>query len=425
MAFATRIKTWIAGESLSASDLNTEISIPINALSDGTKDANLAAITASSVAVSGQLTASANANVAGNVNVTGNANSNVAFANTIIGGVMVPGDVVNLGLTLSGGVLSVTAANASALSATNKGFVCMPSATAGTSVVIPVTTPITIQDDSNVTSHFTNTEFGANASNDWGSQAPFFIYAVNRGNAAVDGTDGNSAICISRSPCMTTTPSSVNNIGDKAAGPSTDDQTSIILFGTYTKANYTSKPAQLIGCIGMTYLASSHDWTIATLSSLHGLGRSALAAAFANAWNMPVAQNGAATGTYLLDNGGTAPLFTTNNYQYTIDAAGIVSINVYMNGDGGTDGSGAVQTKLSLPYTSAFTNSIDVPFGSALGQAAPLSGGQAYIFGTLASGVAYAAIGWQSSAAANSLIANSYFTNGARFITGRINYKAF
>lgn len=57
MAFPARVKTWAAGNTLTASDLNTEFNIAINALGDGTKDANVAAFTCASATVSANVTA--------------------------------------------------------------------------------------------------------------------------------------------------------------------------------------------------------------------------------------------------------------------------------------------------------------------------------------------------------------------------------
>lgn len=427
MAFATRIKTWIAGEALTASDLNTEISIPINALSDGTKDANLAAVTASSVAVSGQLTASANANVAGNVNVTGN---------VVAGGIIAApatleiGDVRNLAITLSGGLLSLTQANGAALSTgASAGYIGMPSTTAGKSVVIAVTAPIYIQDAANASSHLTNTEFGVTAGADWASDLPFFIYAVNRGNAAVDGTDGNSAIFLSRNPTLATSPSNSANVASAGSNPSTDDYKACVLLRSattaYTSANYTSLPCTLIGAVRMRYATATHDWTVQTLGNTDGIGQSQLNKTFATEWTFPTGQNGASSSTHVQASGGVAPVFTTQTYKYKISRTGNIHCEIYLNGDGGTDGSGGVgNTKVSMPYPA-----INTLYHSVL-HAVMQNGAYVGVFPPLlGAGLTYFEIGRfiydNTGFGYSASVTIGNFLAGSRTISGTLVYNAY
>lgn len=82
MSFAARIKTWAGGDTLTASDLNAEFNIAINALSDGTKDANVSALNCASIGVSGLSTLSGNVSI-GNANASGRITSETLTINGV------------------------------------------------------------------------------------------------------------------------------------------------------------------------------------------------------------------------------------------------------------------------------------------------------------------------------------------------------
>lgn len=346
MGVPTRITTWSADESVSNSDLNAEFNIAINALADGTKDANVASIT-----INGTLTSTGNVTSA---NVTSNS---VVTANTVV--VTNPdriGDIYNLGITLSSGLLSITDRTGAALSSTNFGTVTMPSVTAGLHQNIKLSAPITLRDEANATNDFDGVGFGITEAVDWAQDMPLFLYVVNKGGNAVADADGNSAICIARNPAMAVTPAS-GLIGKKGSVPgTTDSQTSVVLLGsTYTVANYAALPTQLIGVVRARWGQAATGWTIQTLGQNDGIGPEALRKTWGTLWTMPVNQNGAAASAWLLANGGTAPIFTTNNYVYKIEPTGFITCYVYLVGDGGTDGAGSVNSQLVVPANATAT----------------------------------------------------------------------
>src|SRR6185503_5230818 len=192
-----------------------------------------------------------------------------------------------LGLSLSGGVLSIVDAQGAALTDRNPGFVTVPSTTAGQMVTLKVTVGGSFNDDSNASSHLTNLEFGVVSTANWSTDLPFFINVVNRNNSDIDGADGSSAFFLSRSPNIATTPSSANDIGDTGAISANDTQYVIFIMDDVTVANYTSLPCQMVGAIRMQYLTATKDWTVQALGNNDGIGVTQLTKTFSTLWTMP------------------------------------------------------------------------------------------------------------------------------------------
>ena len=383
MAVPARIKTWVADETVSASDLNAEFNIAIGALADGTKDANISALTTATATVTGASTFNGTAThegalVANSTVTLGNARSDAVniVGNTtadliLFAGLAQPGWTNNLGLSYASGVLKLTDREGGTLSNTNPGYICLPSTTAGQHVILKCNANVTIQDDSNATSHFTLFEAGVTSTANWAEDVPWFLYVVNRGNTNVDGTDNNSAIFISRNPAMYTTPSAQGNIGSKGGIPATDDQTSILLFGTYTVANYVSLPCQIIGAVRMRYATATNDWTVQALGNSDGIGKTQLEKTFSRMWTFPTGQMGASASTHLLPNGQVASVFSTAAMLFKLGPDGVMHLWCDMNGDGGADGSSGSGTgtdsnlRVAIPYAHALANQTATTVGCA------------------------------------------------------------
>lgn len=335
------------------------------------------------------------------------------------------GFMSNLSMTYANGVLTVSGDDAN-LSTDNFGTIVMNSTTPGKRVILNVETNLTLRDDAHASSDLGNLGFGITETVNWAEDLPFFVYACNKSNTDIDGVDGNSALFISRSPVLTSTPASADDIGDTGAIPTNDSKSVILLMGDYTIANYTSLPCQLIGSFRMRWSTSTDDWTIQTLGTTDGFGDSQLDKQFAKVWTMPLAQNGAATGTHFLANGGTAPIFTDNYYFYRIDRQGNVWIETRHSGDGGTDGSGSVQARMSLPVSISGNDSniqSEVPIG-VLAAATTFSSGGLSI-GVFANGNAYVGLQYFSAATTLANINNSVFSNGGRSTAFKFSYKGF
>lgn len=304
--------------------------------------------------------------------------------------------------SLAGGVFTATV--------TDFGKQIFPSVIAGENVEIDLKGKIyTFNDDTHASSHLTNLGFGITETVDWANDMPYYIYFVNE-----DDTIDNVGLFISRNPALAVTPAAAA-IHDKDAAAGTDDETSI--FGAWSDdAGKAAKPCILIGAIRMQWSTTTDDWTIQTLSNNDGVGKDRLDKTFATTWTMPLSQMGAATGTHLLDNGGTAPVFTTNNYFYTLGKDGYCTLHINLTGDPGTDGVGAVTSQVSIPYLEAIgiTN-----FAGMLHVDA--NGTTAFNITQIASSQNY----FTMSETDGDLTENGDFSNGARTVAGTIRYKAF
>lgn len=326
------------------------------------------------------------------------------------------GSTDNLGITYSSNVLSVTQKDGSALADTDgsRGYVVCPSTTAGQEVVLAITAAQTLQDAGHGTPQILG-RWGTTASVAWGSALPLFLGVVNK-----DDTDGNLRFFLTRDPTKTTTPSSTNNIGIGGTAPSTSSETNIVLFGTGANTGYNSKPCVIIGSVQATCDNSvGGSWTIGTLSAgRDGFGLFQEEQFF----TMPLGQNGAATGTYILPNGGTAMLFTVNTYTYRISLDGYIKGAYFLSGDGGTDGSGAVATLMALPYT----NSLDASAYRYRNVARMQFGGtSSYGWSEIQPNASN--LKFQYWTGVNILVNSnlSEFTNGARELSGWFTYPAF
>lgn len=339
-------------------------------------------------------------------------NITAAAANT-------PGWISNLGLTLSGGVMTITGADGTTISSSNPGYVTIASATENLFKSIKVTSSITLKDDNNASSNLTNIGFGITEAVDWADPMPFFLYALNRNDTDIDGTDGNSCFFISRSPAYRRTPTGSTTFGSFSAAPSSDSVFSIFLLGNYTVANYTNKEVELIGGFYATWLASTADWTIdfsPASSDRSGLGQANLEFMFQKSYSYPLSQNGAATGTYSLANGGTAPVFSSNTAQYQVKRDGYINYYIDIQGDGGTDGSGGVDFILKPPVAASSSAPSFVGYGQCL-----RGGTTSFILFKVDSGTGGLTLEVDNGTNLN----NSNFSAGNRTVIGTIRYKAF
>jgi len=102
MSFPTRAHTFVAGDTLTASQLNTEFDIAINALSNGTKDANVSALSGVTLAISTTTDFTGNVNANANVNI-GDSSSDTMKVNAI--------SVFNNAVTINAAITLNAAAN--------------------------------------------------------------------------------------------------------------------------------------------------------------------------------------------------------------------------------------------------------------------------------------------------------------------------
>lgn len=254
-----------------------------------------------------------------------------------------PGWISNVGVKIDGTNLVICGSDGTALSSTNPGFVNVPSTTAGQLVTIKLDAAVqTLSMDENT--YPVNAGCGITTTVAWANDAPWFIYVVNE-----DNTSANAGICISRNPCMTTTPAAAY-IHDTDAVGASDTQLSICGFWA-DDAGKASKPCQCIGSIKRTWSTVTDRWTTTALVATDGIGRFQEGVEF----TMPTGQNDASAGSIFKPNAGTAPVGTTNNFiKYIVKKDGCISLNMEMSG-GDPNGSGAVSLLAAAPYANTAT----------------------------------------------------------------------
>lgn len=341
-------------------------------------------------------------------------------------GANTPGWISNLGISLASGTLTIVDAEGAALSPTNPGWVTVPNTTAGLLKTLKVTAPASFNDDAHASSSdLTGLGFGITESAAWGNDMPFFLYVINRANSNIDGADGSSVFALARNPCLHTSPSAANDIGDTGSIPVNDSQNVILILDDVTVANYTSLPMQLIGAIRMQWSSANTDWTVQTLGNTDGLGEQALNKTFATRWQMPAAQNGASSGTLWLPNGGTAPTFSGDQYKWELDRNGRVHVEFNCTGDGGTDGAGAVNARLSLPCTIPSGQCDQFNHGAGYFDSATTLTSGAQVMCYFAENTSYVEFRYLDAAAVPTAVTNAMFSNGGRNARGSFTFNAF
>ncbi len=316
----------------------------------------------------------------------------------------------NLGINyaVGTGVFSVTSADGTALAVTNPGYVVLVSQT---TPGILVTYEIVANQsfiDSNGTSEIVDNLFNLTTGDDWDQDLPFYLYAV-----ANDDEDAISFMC-SRVPNRELSPVAAE-IGDPSAA-NADEQWGMFSFEDITEAEWDDNPCACIGGFRMQFIqpGGADDWTVQTLSALDGIGKFYEGTRF----GFPTGLMGAASGTYILDFGGTAPVFTTNTFNYFVEKSGRVHIYVNLDGDGGTDGAGAVAFIMRFPFQiaageqSCFTSGWSLTNAAGevkMGWIQPNTSGSVTIY-------------YQSSLTARSGFLNSQFSAGGRQIRGAFSY---
>jgi hypothetical protein len=260
----------------------------------------------------------------------------------------------NLGITLSAGTFSITAANGSALSSTNRGYVTIRSTvTPGTLVTIPITANQSFIDDAGASTIIGNT-FGLTSGTAYAQDIPFAIYAV------ADSTETSINFGISRYWAFTNSPVA-GRLGKTGSAVATVTG-SIFLFGNPTVANYASQSLLRIGWIRMR-MSASDDWTVQTLGVNDGLRLQMIR----GDWTFPTGVFGAAVGSYFRDNGGTAPTFdATSTYVYSLFEGGYFSFLINLVA-GGADGVGAVEARLTTPFADTSNRVNGIAFGANTG----------------------------------------------------------
>ena len=311
---------------------------------------------------------------------------------------------MNLGIAYNGstGVFTVQGADGTALSASNPGYVTLQSkATPGQLVTIAVTANQSFIDDVGASEIIGNL-FGLDTGVAYAEDIPFYLYAVS--NDAEDAI----AFMISRVPHALTSPvlAKIGAPDDVVAST----QGSFFSLENIDETLYDENPCLLIGAFRMQ-MSNLNDWTVQTLSGSDGIGQFHERTRF----NFPVAVFGASAGTHLRPNGGMAPVFSTSSYTYSMQISGIYFVNLFLFGDGGADGTGAVQAQITMPYECGATQNFATIRGTL-----PTPTHSPLYFSNIAN-VNYSTIIQVSNGVAWN---NNLFTTGARQVSGYFPLEA-
>lgn len=246
----------------------------------------------------------------------------------------------NLGITYSASTFSITAADGSALSATNPAYVVLQSnANPGRNIKVAVTANQTFIDDTGASTIVGNL-FGYGvadvaASND----VPFFIYSV------LNDAENAISFMISRTPGMALSPIAAN-IG-KTGSALADVSFGFFALSNPTVIDYDTNSCLTIGSFRMRLTTAGGDWTVQAFAKTDGIGNYQANILF----TFPVNVMGASASTHWQPHGGTACVFTTQDYHYSLDITG--RVNIYYGGLTPVlvDGAGAVNARLSCPFS--------------------------------------------------------------------------
>lgn len=310
----------------------------------------------------------------------------------------------NLGITYAAGVLAVCGSSQVALSATNPGYITMQSKTAGKLITVPL---IANQDfiDGSGASQIVGNMFGM-PGGAYASDIPFYLYAILKEDESA------VAIACSRIPNITLSPA-VAKLG-RPSTATADTQGSMFIFEDVTLTDYDLNPVHLIGSFRMQ-MSVGNDWTVSALNfSFDGIGRYQES----NVFEIPLGAFGASANAHFKANGGTAPVFTTNHHRYYIYPSGNVYHEFFFDGDGGTDGAGAVYAYMCPPIVPAQSAALEP---SGLAYYYTVASVNAAIVGVFYDGGG--AVGWSFITTAGTGILNSFFINGARFLYGNLTYR--
>lgn len=322
----------------------------------------------------------------------------------------------NIGFDLTAGVFSITGSDGTALSASNPGYVTMwrrEATDAGELVTITLTANQSFSDNASGGSTIAGNLFGLTDTVNYGNNLPFFVYAV------LNDAETTVQFMISRANFGLTSPIAAN-IGMPST-PAADKQNDFFSFANITAADFEGNPALPIGTIYMRKVGgAANDWTVQGLfasgsglnwpGEFYGLN-------FGENFIVPTGQFGAATGTFMNANGGTAPVFTTNSMVFSFTSCNTVRLTVYMDGDGGTDGAGAVSTQVAIPYTGLVdTTPNSTIVGSGYLTCPAYTGVVTF---ELLGNTRYLTL----RDATGTLVANQDFSNGARTLKGQVTFR--
>lgn len=247
------------------------------------------------------------------------------------------GTTVNLGISYSTPTFTLNDSQGNSLSATNPAWVVMPdNSTKGLKKVFTITSNYSFEDDSG-TSDLTGNLWGTTTSVAWNQDMPFYIYMV------INDDNDEITPMIARHTCARL---SASTIGKPSSAVADGENDFWALDDSITVGDYASNPCVRIGVFRMRKNdAPNDDWTVRTINSYDGIGRTA----FGVNYIFAVLQNGA-TARYQSSSGGgdTLPTFNSDGYLYNFEEGGWVNVQYNATTVNNTP-SGSGDYRLHLP----------------------------------------------------------------------------
>lgn len=317
-------------------------------------------------------------------------------------------DTFNLGMTLSGSTITMHGYDGTELSASNPAFLRMQNkGTAGQSVIYTLTSNIDV-----VNTDMSGNLLGTTTARAWANAMPLFVYFI------IDDSNSTPIPAFSRLPHLQTSPT-VANLGCPGTATA-DTEYSMFIWDTVTLGDYDQNPVLLVGSVRGTKDASD-VWTFSMTSGSNGIDLYDKQLTF----GFPQGHNGADASSYFVAGAGTVPAFSNKEYGYTIDLDGTCTTRTIFNGDGGTDGSGSVAVKISLPFSanqnglSISSDSITLGNSRVLSPGGPPAGSSIMGFPMVVNSAPSNYFLYTNS----DFMEYGDFTNGSRTITTNATYK--
>ncbi len=249
------------------------------------------------------------------------------------------GQLQNLGISNTAGTLfTVFSANGTALSSSNPAFVTLQNLNpAGQLVTYKITANQTFSQADIATNNFGLTNGVANA-----TDLPFFLYGVGNARSGVN-PQTIMTFMVSRFPNTVVSPIA-GKIAKAGSAVANSQGSFFALDSTITVADYATSPCVCLGSFRMTWL-NTNNWVITAFDQLDGIGTFQENRRF----DLSPGQFGAAAGKFFKDNGGTAPQFTTNLFDWNIQRNNQLTFYATISAVT-VNGVGAVPLLFALPY---------------------------------------------------------------------------
>lgn len=317
------------------------------------------------------------------------------------------GSTSNCGISIDGTTLTINGSDGSALSAVSPCKIGIASDSTGEYKTATFSSNVTLTFGS--ASNMSGNLFGISEAN-WAQPTPFFFGIVD------DGT--SQYFTVSRVP-LYATGSAATDLCQKGDNDCDGQNDAMLLTSGLTLANWTHKPITNVGWVGATYVTSGTVWTLSLLD-VAGFNKNYLGYRFKKV----TGQMGAASGSMFYSNGGTAPTFSTVQDTYQWMNSNTVCEEIYESGDGGTDGSGVVNVKMSMAYKlqSGYTDAIRPGIFYTDG-ATTISAGVSAIT-LILENTSEVQFRYLNTSAVPTALTNSFYTNGSRNFNGTYCYSA-